>query len=69
MEASRKETWARVRMENVSKEGKNGFSKMLCRVCNEEQETIGHVWTCKKAGSKMSGGSKVWIVEWTEGRS
>ena len=42
-----------------SKVGKKGFSKMLCRLCNEDDETLGHVWTCKKTRSEMSKDSKL----------
>ena len=42
---------------------------MLCRVCNEDDETLGHVWTCKKTRSEMSNESKLWIENWTEGGS
>lgn len=44
-----KEEWARLRCGNLSKEGCKGYRDNICRVCKEENETLGHIWECKKA--------------------
>ena len=67
-EGREKEIWARIRVGNISKEGKKGFREMKCRVCDEEEETLNHVWTCRIAKEEMKEESRKWIEEWSRGK-
>ena len=63
MRGDLKEQW-----ENINKTGKKGFKSWKCTICNTEDGSLEHIWTCKVA---WEGINQKWVVavqEWTEGR-
>lgn len=63
-----KETWARWRCGNVTKEGKKGHINQKCRSCGKDLERIEHVICCEKVIEKLSPESKEWWRVWREGK-
>lgn len=62
-----KEIWARVRCGNLTKAGKKGERNWKCRKCKDSEESLVHVFTCKKIREKLSKESKKEIESWWSG--
>lgn len=53
-----KEEWARLRCGNIGKVGKKGFLNWKCELCEEDDESLEHVWTCQIAREEIK---KEWV--------
>ncbi|CAG5078452.1 Protein of unknown function [Cotesia congregata] len=55
-----KEVWCRIRCGNIVRAGKKGFKDWQCRLCQNEDETLEHIFRCRSlkaaANEKIRGG-------------
>ena len=53
-------------METLAKQGKKEFKSWKCTICNTEDESLEHIWTCKAA---WEGINQKWVIavqKWRE---
>lgn len=55
-----KEQWARMRCGNIGRELGKGYRENKCRICEEGEENLGHVWICKEARKEIN---EQWVQE------
>ena len=55
-----KEQWARLRCGNIGKVEKKGYANWNCRVCEEVEESMEHIWKCETAREQIK-------EEWVRG--
>ncbi|CAG5076006.1 Protein of unknown function [Cotesia congregata] len=63
-----KEVWCRIRCGNIVREGKKGFKDWQCRLCQNEDETLEHIFRCRSL--KAAANEKIvdFIERWCGGR-
>ncbi|KAI4475723.1 hypothetical protein M0802_015052 [Mischocyttarus mexicanus] len=63
-----KEIWARLRCGSIGRAGKKGEKDWMCRVCQEEEETLEHLMVCEESTRLVSESARRGVNEWRKGR-